>query len=140
MENSRFKFRVWNGSEMVYDVTVGKFGVFYVNPGSKGDGLDENDSASLTPNTTKYHEGTPVMQFTGLKDKNGVEIYGGDVLALEGTDYRYIVTFEDAKFVCYHTRKEIGKWGDLHRFFDPDFSGYKVTVIGNIYQHPSLLK
>lgn len=33
------KFRVWNGSEMIYDVTVGKFGAFYVNPGDKGDGV-----------------------------------------------------------------------------------------------------
>jgi hypothetical protein len=41
------KFRVWNGYSMEHNVTVGKFGNFYVNP-ENGDGLDPKDSASLT--------------------------------------------------------------------------------------------
>ena len=73
MEKRELKFRIWNGLEMVYDITTGKFGTFYVNP-EKGDGLNPEDTASLTVNTTKYHEGTPLMQFTGLIDKNSKEI------------------------------------------------------------------
>ncbi len=140
MKTRELKFRVWNGSEMVYDVTVGKFGVFYVNPSNNG--LDPIDSASLTPLTTKYHDDTPVMQFTGLKDKNGVEIFEGDVIEMEAR-FTYDVRFEDAMFVCYHlnTRGIKGvKWGPLHRFFDPDFTEYHVAVIGNIYSNPELLK
>lgn len=74
------KFRVWNGAKMITDVTVGKFGSFYVNPMNKGNGLDENDSACLTPFNTKYPDDTPVMQFIGMEDCNGKEIYEGDIL------------------------------------------------------------
>ena len=53
---------MWTGITMEYNVVVGKFGVFYVNPGIRGDGLDDSDSASLTPFTTKYPEGYPTHE------------------------------------------------------------------------------
>lgn len=58
------KFRVWNGQKMEYSVMAGTYGTFFVNP-ENGNGLDPNDSASLTPANTKYFEETPVMQFIG---------------------------------------------------------------------------
>jgi uncharacterized phage protein (TIGR01671 family) len=81
-----------------------------------------------------------IMQFTGLADKNGKEIYEGDILNFENK-FTYDVRYEDAKFVCHHVKGNgWGKWGDLHRFFDPDFLVYGgVEVIGNIYEHPELL-
>jgi len=71
-------FRVWNGSEMVYDITVGRFGVFYVNP--ENNGLDPNDSASLTPNTTKYPDDIKVMRNSGVESKSGKEVFEGDTV------------------------------------------------------------
>jgi hypothetical protein len=83
-------------------------------------------------------------QFTGLHDKAGNEIYEDDIVALADPDgkhrFTYIVRFEDAKFVLYHTIKRYGKWGDLHRAFDPDFSKYNFVKIGNLHQHKHLLK
>lgn len=79
-----------------------------------------------------------VMQYTGLKDKNGKEIYEGDIIRMAGK-FWYVVRFEDAKFVCYHTKEDYGKWGDLHRLFDHDFSNYGWSVVGNIYENPELL-
>lgn len=71
------KFRIWNGAEMEYNVTVGKFGNFYVNP-EKGDGLNPKDLACLTTNTTAYSDKVSVMQFTGQIDNNRKEIFEGD--------------------------------------------------------------
>lgn len=79
------------------------------------------------------------MQFTGIRDKNGKEIYDGDILSFADT-YFYEVRFEDAKFVCYHLNKQYGKWGDLSRIYDVDFAKYGgIEIIGNIYEHPELL-
>lgn len=128
------KFRVWNGMEMIYDVTVGRFGVFYVNPGDKGNGLDSNDSASLTPFTTKYPDDTPVMQYTGLKDKNGKEIWEGDIVddgqeqnnhTLRG---RHKVSIEDGGMSPF----SINGW-------EGTMSSGDVEVIGNIYENPNLI-
>ena len=81
--NRENKFRIWNGIEMIYDVMAGKFGVFYVNPGEKGDGLDVKDSASITPFNTKYSDTTPLMRFTGVLDKDQNEIWEDDIVGVE---------------------------------------------------------
>ena len=123
------KHRVWNGLEMVYDVMVGKFGVFYVNPGKDGKRLDERDSASLTPFNTIFSEGTPVMDFTGLHDKNGKEIYEGDVVQYSYNDYETLLKSP----VEYHE-------GAFYPVCEIPEEARHFEVIGNIYENPELLK
>jgi uncharacterized phage protein (TIGR01671 family) len=131
--NREIKFRVWNGAEMVYDVTVGKFGVFYVNP-ENGNGLNPKDSASLTTCTTKYFDTTPVMQYTGLKGKNEAEIYEGDILYRKSTGTTGQVVFYRGKFMI----KWKGEAGYV--MLDSDIeSAYNDDIIGNIYKNADLL-
>lgn len=122
--NRELKFRAWNGMEMIYDVTVGRFGNFYVNPSNNG--IDERDSASLTPFNTKYPDSVPIMQFTGLTDSEGREIYEGDILNYAGMmDTKYYVVFIDGAFQsCKEGTNEQTLIGD---------SMY-IKVIGNIYE------
>lgn len=154
--NRELRFRIWNGSEMVYDVTVGKFGVFYVNPSNNG--LDEKDSASLTPFTTKYSDTTPVMQFTGLKDKNGKDIYEGDIFRIEEdtdtvdiTIYVVIVWVKEwAMFCTLRVEDEYTAYlsGGVKELDEPMFWSYtledtnsrKHFLCGDIYNNPDLLK
>ena len=121
------KFRVWTCNTMEYSIVAGKYGVFYVNPESKQDGLDPKDTASLTPNNTKYFDNIPMMQFTGLLDKNGKEIYEGDILK-----YRGKLSFNDPPFVV-EWQNDDARWTEF-------YPSNNFEVIGNIYENPELLK
>lgn len=135
MTNNRFKFRVWTGSSMEYDVMTGKFGTFFVNKGSRGDGLDEKDTASLTPFNTKYHEPVAVMQNTNLKDKNGKEIYEGDIVDLTG-DRKYLVQIIYADdFGAFQAKSLTTGENSAHLF-----GSHLSEIIGNIYENSELLK
>jgi uncharacterized phage protein (TIGR01671 family) len=129
------KFRVWDGSKMVYNIIAGIFGVFYVNPGSNKKGLDPKDSASLTPFNTKYPDDTPVMQFTGLHDKNGKEIYEGDIVKWYVNDqiHEGIVEYVDG-----YGGYDMKHFEDKYHVCCDWFRG-QYEVIGNIYENPKLI-
>lgn len=80
-------------------------------------------------------------QFSGLFDKNGTQIYAGDILEVkDGKDIlRGRVTFEAPKFACYnyHDQESFEEkylYGEDLLNFDGQY-----IVIGNIYENKELL-
>ncbi len=79
-----------------------------------------------------------IMQYTGLKDKNGKEIYEGDILKIGWAGSFYIGVVEyDAKSACYMFKSN-DKFVSLNTFTLSPAAW--IEVIGNIYENPELLE
>lgn len=74
-----------------------------------------------------------VGQFTGLKDKNGVDIYEGDVIKNEN---EIIIVLWNEKYAGFTLHCD--NWACL-AFFYEYLDVEKVEVIGNIHDNPELL-
>lgn len=80
-----------------------------------------------------YGENNPILeQWTGLKDKNGVEIFEGDVYHQGDPNIKYVVVWHDTglkgKQLGSSSYAGISYWQD------------RIEIIGNIHLNPELLK
>ena len=79
------------------------------------------------------------LQYTGIKDKNGKEIFGGDLLCMSGDTTAYYEVFYhdgEACFSCARSHYNSSRCGG----YIPSLDNNKLEVIGNIYENPELLK
>ena len=74
-----------------------------------------------------------LMQFTGLLDKNGKEIYEGDIVKVKWGGVGDVV-FKDGGFVSQWENGNVE-----YRVCKSDIESREVEVIGNIYENPELL-
>lgn len=138
------KFRAWDKEEnrMIYPSTSGV--CFELDD----EGINILDVSGEYPDDHVFPKiDSILMQSTGLKDKNGVEIFEGNILRfVEVTNeglFEYVtdVKWEDCSFVV----KSGGKYYDTFLAAwsgDPDntYPLFEMEVIGNIYENPKLLE
>jgi len=99
---------------------------------------------NLTGDMEQENEYIIFMEYTGLKDRNGKEVYEGDIVrAFKETDYR-IKRWEEYYFIVKWD--ECGYWKFMRiDMKDWCHAGYLsdlnyIEIIGNIYENQELLK
>ena len=129
--NRTIKFRVWNGEHMLYPTFFGTDA--YQSKGNITIGWTNQsyiDLGSIREEPYKPSEHCKLLQFTGLYDCEGNEIWEGDILEIwiENIKQDNVYTVEKLEELYF----EMNRDDSYYRFT-------KVKVIGNIYEHPHLL-
>ena len=121
---NQIKFRAWDGKEMIVPTAVinGKAAIL----------KRCNDNREMTDDEGVHYycnwdmdvvTDYPLMQFTGLQDKNCVDIYEGDIcLPLYNRLHKFAVIYKNGKYNI------------------SNFCHTECKVIGNIHQNPELNK
>jgi len=84
---------------------------------------------------------SPLMQFTGLTDKNGVEIYEGDVMRipeLYETPENTTATYYNEQIIYGYGAFLLGEDSPIYE--DAEYISAECEVIGNIYENPELIE
>lgn len=125
---------------------VPKFRAWYTPfKGKKfGQEMIHGRAGSLISHAEMSPDNYVLMQSTGLKDKNGVEIFEGDLVKVSvdnGFDYLFeeLSIVKPSKFhsglVCSLKSHEAE-----YRIIHAEILGYEYEVVGNIYENPELLE
>ena len=122
--NRSIKFRVWDKREtkgmstknMLYDAQLHHFWQDFVD-----------------------YPGYELMQYTGLTDKNGKEIFEGDII-IDTQKQKYEIIFDEN-----YARYDIKVCGENKlrgqtSYFTQIYEKKHIEVIGNIFEHSELLK
>lgn len=121
------KFRVWDGKWFITDD-------FYINEcGQVGEMTETSGYAYEPVSYVRFEDNWILNQFTGLKDKNGKEIYEGDILKMRDDEEN----IERIGFVDFGTGSFFINCGFITCYCWMD---YETEIIGNIYENKNLLE
>ena len=141
------KFRVYDPiTKKIYPVNDINFWLDQVNAHTHPNDKEKYELVDLD-------EGGILMQYTGLKDKNGKEIYEGDLVKLTGwyyknerqkekQDFDLVCRVEYDNTVACYNLIHVDLPGSYLKFFDVLIVTHdrQFEVIGNIYSNPELLE
>lgn len=113
------KFRVWSESDKEY----------------RADLLSKLIPPFITADYNDEGDRFEIEQYTGFKDKNGKEIYEGDIVEI-GKYGKFQIIWNE--WACKFDFDKIGKREREEPWLSQDWE-QKAEVIGNIHENPELL-
>ncbi len=129
------KFRAWADGKMHYD----NFSIEF-----NGGEMDDMIAYTKSDGKVVTCEDFILMQYIGLKDKNGKEIYEGDIVS-----YKIYMSAKQK----FPVKTMVWIWSEYHCGFSMKIVGgdryeppimipgeHEIIIIGNIHQNPELLK
>ena len=123
------KFRAWvKEKKAIFEVVL----INYVT--KKVTYLLERVGHLLSIRDAKFND-VELMQYTGLYDKNGEDIYEGDIIFESFGEKYYKVIFENGSF-----KAEFNGDFDEYSFDLIDVVAQDCEIVGNIYENPELIK
>ena len=139
------KFRVWDGQKMV--TANDRYDGFSISMDGR---LSSENPVSgkneyMTDSEIKRHK---VMWWTGMQDKHGKEIYGGDIIKFRDIEEEEdpivgYIDFQDGIFVVRLEGGELYRfWNDgIHDWHTVEYLNWETTeILGNTTESPELLK
>lgn len=136
MSQREIKFRVWNTEDKRWHPYQSMLAV-KVNDGVL---VTATSDKNLSPVSEQFI----YQQYTGLKDKNGKEIYEGDIVNVDGwSPSAMSIAFIEGAFCLASIRKteafNVGEYiADIH--YVKHAGQARSEIIGNIYENPELIK
>lgn len=152
MNNRQLKFRIWDKEKnrwtrLLFDNDGHYWGIGYKTSPTESSGSEPVGDGFGHYCYLLNQDRFSIQQFTGLLDKNGREIYEGDIYDLKGwTNNPYFCVFHEGEY----WNRRIGQSDE--EFFENHINVYPdtqhtlrghfkyATVIGNIFENPELIK
>lgn len=120
------KFRIWNNEEKIMIENKDIYAIDFRS--------DIYFSSVMVDDFILNEDDYKLMQYTGVKDKNGKEIYEGDIVQIYYTEHD---KFGSGKYTVMYT--EDAEWA-LDDYYLLSVKYRYCKVIGNVYENKDLLK